>query len=300
MKKLFLTLLLATLCSTAYGQTIKALGYNTTNNRIIGPTNTNALVFTNVTSFEVDAFFNGGDIRIGGGSLDFGGNERINLEENRFAGEWTFDQPASWRTNLGLGATWLTNDNVTNFRTAIELGETNLVTFGNVAAGSPSPEVEFGGSQAVVFFYDADGGKDFFFFDNGAGGADEARARTNLGLGATNDVTFNSVAVTNAALTRTNLGLGTTDNVEFGSVVTLSVSDEFFSSAIEFANDTLKLFADSEISIENNAVFQTNVKIDGLVDFSTNHTNTSPATNSIDKFLEIRIGTNQYWMPLYK
>ena len=47
---------------------------------------------------------------------------------------------------MGLSATWLTNTNVTNFRTAI-------------------------------------------------------------GLGATNDVSFNSVAVTNADLTRTNLGL---------------------------------------------------------------------------------------------
>jgi hypothetical protein len=47
---------------------------------------------------------------------------------------------------LGLGATWLTDTNVTNFRTAI-------------------------------------------------------------GLGATNDVAFNSVNVTNAAATRTNIGL---------------------------------------------------------------------------------------------
>jgi hypothetical protein len=142
MKKLFLTLLLASLCAaTGYGQTIKALGYNTTNNRIIGPTNTNALVFTNVTTFDVDAFFNGGDIRIGGGSLDFGGNERINLEENRFAGDWTFDQPASWRTNLGLGATWLTNDNVTNFRSDIGIPLPALTNTSNVTfQGAIFPE----------------------------------------------------------------------------------------------------------------------------------------------------------------
>jgi hypothetical protein len=48
MKPLFLTLLLATLCATAYGQTIKALGYNT-NGVVIGPTN--ALTFTNSASF---------------------------------------------------------------------------------------------------------------------------------------------------------------------------------------------------------------------------------------------------------
>ena len=35
-----------------------------------------------------------------------------------------------------------------------------------------------------------------------------AETRTNLALGATNDVSFNSVAVTNAGATRTNLSLG--------------------------------------------------------------------------------------------
>ena len=43
--------------------------------------------------------------------------------------------PASTsRTNLGLGATWLTNTDVTNFRTAIGLGATNAVTFSNITA----------------------------------------------------------------------------------------------------------------------------------------------------------------------
>jgi hypothetical protein len=194
MKKLFLTLLLATLCSTAYGQTIKSLGYNTTNNRVVGPTSTNALVFTNVTSFEVDAFFNGGDIRIGDGALYFGGTERINLEENRFAGEWTFDQPASWRTNLGLGATWLTNDNVTNFRTAIELGETNDVRFNTIDATSRF-RVNDGSS---TFLSLADDVAEFFTpiiiingggLDFGGTNAADARAntRTNLGLYNTNE-----------------------------------------------------------------------------------------------------------------
>jgi hypothetical protein len=44
--------------------------------------------------------------------------------------------PATTRTNLGLGATWLTNTNVTNFRTAIGLGATNNVAFKNVIAES--------------------------------------------------------------------------------------------------------------------------------------------------------------------
>ena len=48
MKRLLLTLFLATLCSTAYGQTIKSLGYNTTNNTIVGLTNTQRLAFEHI------------------------------------------------------------------------------------------------------------------------------------------------------------------------------------------------------------------------------------------------------------
>jgi hypothetical protein len=52
-------------------------------------------------------------------------------------------------------------------------------------------------------------------FTNAPAFADAAAVRDNLGLGATNDVSFNSVAVTNAALTRTNLGLGATAQTIF-------------------------------------------------------------------------------------
>jgi hypothetical protein len=48
-------------------------------------------------------------------------------------GSWAITTDASTaRTNLGLGATWLTNTNVTNFRSAIGLGTTNAVGFRSV------------------------------------------------------------------------------------------------------------------------------------------------------------------------
>jgi hypothetical protein len=131
MKHFLTTLLLATLCATGYGQTIKTLGYNTTNNRVVGPTNTNALIFTNAPDFDNGAFF-GSDVFIKADGISFGGAERINLEEARFPGEWLFDQPAAWRTNLGLPLPALTNTNATNFRTAIGLGATNSVSFNDL------------------------------------------------------------------------------------------------------------------------------------------------------------------------
>jgi hypothetical protein len=95
------------------------------------------------------------------------------IEPIYFSGANATANIAASRTNLGLGATWLTNTNVTNFRTAVELGTTNNVTFSNVTASGTLT------STGVV------------------------TAVTNLNVGG-------AIAVTNAALTRTNLGLGFT------------------------------------------------------------------------------------------
>jgi hypothetical protein len=88
MKTLTTLLALALFCATGYGQTIKALGYNTTNGEVVANTGTNVLTFTNAPAFT-DA--------------------------------------ATVRTNLGLGATAQTIFTVkTNDQTIID--ETNATT----------------------------------------------------------------------------------------------------------------------------------------------------------------------------
>jgi hypothetical protein len=162
MKPLLTTLLLATLCATGYGQTIKTLGYNT-NGQVVYA-GTNVLTFTN-------------NIRFGASGIDIQ-------------------------------------------------------------------------ADGTLFFFDADGSKDFFVFDNGAGGADQARARTNLALGwpaltntnaatsllgldvsnqvvaATNIIFTNGVAFTTnaAAATLANLGLGTNASVTISNLNAQSVN----------------------------------------------------------------------------
>jgi hypothetical protein len=92
--KTLLAILLATLCAaTSYGQTMKALSYNTTNGQVVAATN---VVWTNAFSFSTNTV------------------------------------AAQVRTNLSLGSTWLTNTNVTNFRTAIGLGLPALTNTSNV------------------------------------------------------------------------------------------------------------------------------------------------------------------------
>jgi hypothetical protein len=149
--KTLLTLLLATLCAaTGYGQTLKALSYNTTNGVVVYG-GTNQLIFTNASVKVGSLIFNEDGIfysATNGAGLDFqnttfidgGGNIVFDYSFNNTA---QFHKPISFnnttngdttRTNLNLGLPALTNTDVTNFRTAIGLGSANAVSFSTVAA----------------------------------------------------------------------------------------------------------------------------------------------------------------------
>jgi hypothetical protein len=143
MKPLFLTLLIATLCATGYGQTIKALGYNT-NGVVIGPTN--ALTFTNSITKQGEAEFGAGNAVLFFYDLD--GTKDIFFFDG---GE---NDKARARTNLGLGATWLTNTNADAFRGDIgiplpALTNTNNADTMRALAGSTNTNEPFSGSVVV-------------------------------------------------------------------------------------------------------------------------------------------------------
>ena len=127
---------------------------------------------------------------------------------------------AQTRTNLGLGATWLTNTNVTNFRTSIGLGDTSNVTFNSLILGntggtliaSPPPPVgsgiywptntfgpyDFYAPAAKVDLIDIDG----YIFTTSPNGGLAMYGDFNI-YGA-----LKFEFASNAATTRTNLGLG--------------------------------------------------------------------------------------------
>jgi hypothetical protein len=94
--KHFLVILFFALCATGYAQTIKSLGYNTTNGRVVY-SGTNALTFTNALAFS---------------------------------------NAATTRTNLGLGLPALTNTSASNLVAAIGLGPTNNVQFNSVSVSN--------------------------------------------------------------------------------------------------------------------------------------------------------------------
>jgi hypothetical protein len=228
MKHRLLLIVLAALCAvaSASGQTIRTLGYNTTNGRVVY-SGTNTLTFTNgnlnVGDFNVNAGLlsaynvtfdfeqrriettdNGVVIGWGSGiTLDFG--LPINFGTNAATTRTNLSLGATWLTNtnvtnfrsaiglpwsgltntnasgfrsaLELSAGWLTNTNVTNFRTAIGLGAANDVQFGEISVDNQN--IILGNTNGAIFFGDSDGSQTIFYFDNSA---DKVTARSDLDL----------------------------------------------------------------------------------------------------------------------
>jgi hypothetical protein len=191
--KTLLTLLLATLCAASgYGQTLKSVMIDTNGVQVnqfgngsasntaikLGGTNwgfwqatgpdrillsiggaTGATFTSNsITTATFSGNLSGG-VTIGAGqSISFSGGANV----------------SGTRTNLGLGATWLTNTDVTNFRAAIGLGATNDAVFNIVEAGA----LRFGTN--IIFGIDD---AMFYVAPNFNSTNIAAATRTNLGLG---------------------------------------------------------------------------------------------------------------------
>jgi hypothetical protein len=257
MKHLLAILLLAACAVSAHGQTIKSLGYNTTNGSVVYA-GTNPLSFTNTVFFGSDTSINTSS------GINYGGSEVINLEERTLVGDWVVagglafisaTNAATTRTNLGLGATWLTNTNVTNFRAAIGLGATNDVTFADITL--------------------TESGEDDVSVEN-ASGSIVLRQTTNVlvefGTGAShlfyNAISFNNT--NNAAATRTNLSLGASNTVTFAGLTNngdITINQTTTNNGLLYIRRTnneaflglANLIASNNVTVSNETLFRVGV-----------------------------------------
>jgi opacity protein-like surface antigen len=251
MKTFLLTLLLAALClaASAEAQVVKALGYNTTNGQIVAATN---VVWTNAFSFSTNTV------------------------------------AAEVRANLGLGAVWLTNTNVTNFRTAIGLGEANSPTFDGINVGADVDITLYGmigyGAEIDLEERDLTAGSGYDW---------------NLGNSGMNSVGAISFAnTTNAATTRTNLGIpwaGLT-NVNANAFLTaLLVNEDINSTNLQTITAARHLYDETgqQPSLRGD---------DGefITSASFVTTNTPANTTNAVRWLIIAEGTNSYRVPLFQ
>jgi hypothetical protein len=170
MKHPFLALLLVTFCATGHAQTIKSLGYNTTNGQIVAATNvvwTNAFSFsTNTVAAQVrtnlggttvgNAVFTATNAAVARDAIGLSSTNDVNFNRAQIGGasvttdgfsggnfEITEDhaltfsvtgRPATTRTNLGIPLSALTNtSNVTAMRALSGSTNTNEPYSGSVA-----------------------------------------------------------------------------------------------------------------------------------------------------------------------
>ena len=138
MKHILSIFLAAALCATATAQTIRTLGYNTTNGVIVANTGTNVLTFTN------DVNFGSGDLSVSGQVIS-GSHVSLSFEDGSFSGVLILDDGSSigfqgaslatTRANLGfstnLNTLW-TATNAATARTNLSLGLPALTNTSNV------------------------------------------------------------------------------------------------------------------------------------------------------------------------
>lgn len=127
------------------------------------------------------------------------------------------------RTNLGLGAAWLTNNNVTNFRSDIGLGTSSGVTFRDIVfSNSIQGPVYAFGATTLAARGGTNGRIQFTLLANIViSELDQYGTFHSPGIqmtGSDGAISFASTNSTGAGITRTNLGLGNSSDVTFSKM----------------------------------------------------------------------------------
>lgn len=324
MKTLLAIFAASLLAASASAQTIRTLGYNTTNNTVIAGSGTiiitnglsaaegNALFLTNTAEFTTPIWF--GDRAAG-----------INVFEFEIAAD-----AAIARTNLGLGGTWLTNTDVTNFRTAIGFGATNNAFSELIAAGDSNRYISLDSGE---FFGDWD-------FDNAANFQDGVsssgnivisnQSATNKGilfiyrtnnesfLGLANLIASNNTTVSNETLFRVGVAEDTNKSAQFGFRTTntngtgVAVFSVFGYNALAMVGPSARSATNTNgIEADIYSISPTN-KVATLIDtntgatlmhrpvgFTTNASAPANTTNVVG-WIEFYVGTNSVRVPYYQ
>jgi hypothetical protein len=134
-----LTLLLATLCAaSACGQTIKTLGYNSTNFQVIANTGTNFLTFTNT-------------IQVGSISSKTESGFSIAFENGQLYGEWETVGTWIFLDGFNFGSDAVAAQSRTNLGLPLPaLTQTSNVTMMRALSGSTNTNHPFSGSVALT------------------------------------------------------------------------------------------------------------------------------------------------------
>jgi hypothetical protein len=172
------------------------------------------------------------------------------------------------RTNLGLILPALTNTNVTNFRTAIELGATNSVTFNSVQFGNDTTNDVVTVVDKQGLFLESDQtntGTAAINFQGDASSKMAANTRTNLGLGW-------------SALTNSNAGTGLVSVNTNGEVVSPTNFWQVapISTTVQYQTNVVSTSTNAATNSRNLFLYSLATSVSGITNTITLPTN--PAT----------------------
>jgi hypothetical protein len=259
------------LCAApAQAQTLKALSYNT--NGVVVYSSTNTLTFTNAFKF-------GDDLLLSNNTFHWGTSPRWSPEDNLFSSALQFDSTniaAATRTNLGLGAS--------NFVTFAGLTNNGDITINQTTA-----------TNGLLFI---------------------RRTNNEAFLGMVNLIASNNVTVSNETLFRVGVAEATNRSAQFGFRSTNTNGNGVAVFSVFGFNALMQIGADAST---NAVIFSgggTNNEVmtlirDGATEFArplrfSTNASTRPATNApsnttnVTAWVELRIGTNSYRVPLYQ
>lgn len=339
------------LCAApAQAQTLKALSYNT--NGIVIYSSTNTLTFTNAFKF-------GDDLLLSNNIFYWGTDARWSPEDNLFSSALQFDSTniaATTRANLGfstnLNTLW-TATNASNARSAVGLAATNDVIFRSVGTDSFRSFEESTEFYGPIFIAES-GDQDIFAFEIPS--VDRSKALGNLGIGASNIVTFagltnngdvrinqttasngllyiyrtnnepflglvnliasNNTTVSNETLFRVGVAEATNRSAQFGFRSTNTNGNGVAVFSVFGFDALMQIGADASTNAVIYSGGGTNNEVmtlirDGATEFArplrfSTNASTRPSTNApanttnVAAWVEMRIGTNSYRVPLYQ
>ena len=240
--KLLLTILACLVAASAGAQTVKSLSYNTTNGQVVY-SGTNRLTFTNslLVASQTGSVLSVGTTNVqirrdpGSGSLIFTANGNTNTFEFLPSGTLRLSGPLSFdaTTNaLGYAATTRTN-----------LGGTTVGNALFTAATTSAARVALGGTIVGENIFTVPIQYQELFLrinaDNTVSSLSPAATRTNLGLGATNNVTFSNITASGTLAATGNVTLSGVNNTataqtadSASSLMTRDLSDERYTTSI--------------------------------------------------------------------
>ena len=286
-----LTLLAALLLCSAplHAQTLKSLMYNSTNGQVVANTGTNVLTFTNTVQITTltnvgGGIFTGDMNYANNGISGYDGNE-INFEEGTIFGHWTIYGSLSF-------------DNTTNAATTranLGLGASNTVT---LAGLTNNGDITINGTTAT----------------NGL--LYIRRTNTEAFLGMANLIASNNTTVSNETLFRVGVAELTNKSAQFGFRSTNTHGNGVAVFSVLGFNALMQIGADASTNAVVYSGGGTNNEVmtlirDGATEFarplrfSTNAaskpaTNAPANTTNVAAWVEMRIGTNSYRVPLYQ